>query len=124
MPPRKREPELPRTDAMNARPFRLPFIRRVQTETGGMHVTVRLARPKWQQWLGGPKEFDRTFSLDPLGREVYEACDGSRKVRRVIQEFAAAHQVSIAEAEQSVTAFLRTLLSKGLIAMEVDREKR
>ncbi len=88
-----------------------------------MRVTVRIRRAGWTRWLGGDEQIERTFALDPLGREVYDACDGRTAVRQIVRRFAAAHKVSVAEAEASVTVFLKTLMSKGLIAVEVDQEK-
>jgi uncharacterized membrane protein len=106
---------------MAGRPKRLPFLR--QEETGGkLRVTVRLQRAGWLRWLAGSGEVERTFALDALGREVYDTADGSRSVEAIVREFAARHKISVAEAESAVTAFLRTLMRKGLIAMLVEPE--
>ena len=113
-----------RSEVMAGRPEQLPYLRQEQTPEGSMRITVRLGRPKWQRWLGGEGEVTRTFSLDCLGREVYHACDGKTSVSRIISEFAERHKISLAEAEMSVTAFLKTLLMKGLIAMAVEQNKK
>jgi hypothetical protein len=64
---------------------------------------------------------ERSFGLDVLGREVYEACDGRTKVKEIIHGFAKTHRVSLSEAEVSVTTFLKTLMTKGLVYMAVDK---
>ena len=61
----------------------------------------------------------RSFELDSMGREVYDACDGRRDVNSIIRQFAKAHGLGRAEAEMSVTIFLKMLIGKGLIAMGV-----
>lgn len=111
-----------RSSALSGRPERLPFIRREETAEGGMQVTVKLVRPRWQRWLGGTGEIERTFRLDCLGRQVYEACNGKTNVKAIIKDFAADHKISLPEAEESVTMFLRTMMMKGLIGVAVDRK--
>lgn len=107
---------------MAARPSRLPFIR--QKRVGEkLHVTVMLRRTGWMRWLGGPEEVERTLALDPMGQEVYEACDGRTSVQKIVRQFASRHTVSVAEAEAAVTAFLQTLMKKGLVAMAIETKK-
>jgi len=77
--------------------------------------------PGWLRIVGGPKEIERTFRLDPIGLEVYEACDGETAVNTIIRRFSRKHRVSEAEAEVAVTTFLKTLIMKGLVVIEVDR---
>jgi hypothetical protein len=107
-------------EAMQGRPVRTPVVR---TEEKGekLYVTVEYARPRWQRWMGGDTTCQRTFGLDPYGRYVYEACDGKQTVSRMTRHFARDHKISVAEAEVSVTAFLRTLIAKGLVGVRVDK---
>jgi hypothetical protein len=115
----KSSAKLSRRVAMSGRPKRLPFLR--QQEVGGkLRVTVMLRRAGWMRWLGGPEQIERTFALDAMGRAVYDACDGSSRVEKIVRDFAARHTVSVAEAEAAVTAFLKTLMSKGLVAMSME----
>lgn len=106
--------------ALRARPHKLPPVQR-ESKDGKLYVTVQFNRPRWQQLLGAGVTCRRTFGLDTYGQRVYESCDGKRTVRDVIRRFAAATHVSVPEAEMAVTQFMRTLLSKGLIAMEMER---
>lgn len=112
---------LDRTQALRARPVRVPVVRREEQPDGRLCLTVRTRAPRWFRWLGAREgELERTYRLDGLGREVYEACDGMLEVEAIIGRFAAAHRISRAEAEISVTCFLRTLTAKGLIVMQVE----
>ncbi len=114
---------LARDIALSARPERTPVVRTVERDNGGLMVVIRLVRPPWLRWFGTrPREFERSYGLDVLGREVYEACDGKTTVKTLIQNFERRHHVSPAEAEAAVAAFLRTLMAKGLVVMALDRE--
>jgi hypothetical protein len=78
----------------------------------------------WQKWFGAPSEYDRRYVLDALGREVLEACDAQASVREIVDRFARGHNVSVPEAEIAVTAYLKTLMAKGLIEIEVRSASR
>jgi hypothetical protein len=115
---------LPRRAALAGRPVRLPAESVTETGEGGAEVAVRLPRPRWQTWLGAEEMAVRRFELDELGREVYDGCDGRTEVSALVKRFARRHGMSLAEAEMAVTQFLRTLMERGLVGMEVDREIR
>lgn len=119
MPPRKR---LPRKASLACRPRKMPVVRRQEIEDGKLRITVHIKPQRWVKWFTRRSEAERTFGLDPLGREVYEACDGKTTVHKIIENFARTHQVSLAEADISVTTFLKTLVTKGLVAMTLDEE--
>lgn len=106
---------------MSARPRQAPIVRTEERPDGGANVTVLIRRPVWQRWIGGSHVAERTFGLDAYGREVFEACDGKRSVQAIVRRFARQHKLSRAEAEMSVTTFVRTLLGRGLLVIEVDR---
>jgi hypothetical protein len=120
----RRRKRLPRRSVLGGRPVPLPAIRREDLNDGRVGITVAVPSPGWIRWLGGPASFERTYRLDSLGREVYEACDGQNDVKTMIRRFAEKHQVSQAEAEVAVTTFLKTLMTKGLVAMEMDRKPK
>ena len=118
---RRRKPGLGRKAAMTARPRQAPVVRTKHRPDDGVNVTVMIRRPRWHRWLGGSERSERTFGLDAYGREVFEACDGKRSVRAIVRRFAANHEISRPEAELSVTTFLKTLMAKGLVVMELDK---
>ncbi len=115
---------LARDIALSARPERTPAVRTTERDNGGLMVVVRLVRRPWLRWFAGrSREFERSYGLDVLGREVYEACDGRTTVKTLMRNFEKRHRVSPAEAETAVAAFLRTLTAKGLVVMALDTER-
>ncbi len=107
-----------RRTALSGRPHCLPAVRK-EEKVGKLYVTVKYMRPRWQRLLGGTETCERTFGMDTYGRRVYELCDGRQTVETIVQRFATAVRVSLPESEMAVTKFMRTLLTKGLIAMEM-----
>ena len=107
---------------MAAQPYPMDVALREEHEDGSLRVRVRLRRSKWQRWFGAPAEYERQYTLDPFGREVYAACDGETNVEAIAAAFAERHQLNPAEAQRAVTTYLKTLMSKSLIGMKLDRE--
>jgi len=106
-----------REQALHGRPVRIEPATAESTGDGGIRVTVALPRPRWHRWFGGSGDMPHSFDLDAFGREVYDACDGQCDVAGLVRQFAERHSISAPEAEISVTAFLKLLMSRGLIAM-------
>lgn len=109
-----------RDAAMSGVPYKLPTVR-VREDNDKLLVTVEFVRPRWQQVMGADQNCQRTFGLDAYGQSVYQSCDGQRSVRQIVDEFARNNKVSRPEAELAVTRFMRTLISKGLIAMQMEK---
>ena len=117
----KSKPALSREEALAALPTRLPSMSEAPIDEGtGLRVTVKVAPARWQRWLGSGGQVKRSFDLDALGVEIYRACDGHTNVRDIVAKFGKRHGLGKPEAEISVTQFLNTLMSRGLIAMEVE----
>jgi hypothetical protein len=57
----------------------------------------------------------KKLQLDKLGGMVWNLVDGKNTVAGIIKEFSSSSGLSLAEAEISVTAFLRDLGRRGLI---------
>ncbi len=112
-----------RKDAMKAIPVKAPVVKTERKEDK-VYVTVEVERPGWQQILGAARTCKRTFGLDTYGQEVYESCNGKNTVEKNVRRFAEHHHLSIAEAEVSVTTFLKTLMKKGLVGMAVKETSR
>ena len=110
-----------RDAALSARPYALPPVKR-EEKGEKLYVTVQFQRPRWQRLLGADEKCERTFGLDVYGRRVYESCNGKRTVQQVVRRFANATRVSLPEAEMAVTKFLKTLVSKGLVAMVMEKQ--
>jgi hypothetical protein len=112
-----------RETALDARPVRRAALETARDADGALRLAFDFARPSWQCRLGAPAKARRTFVLDELGAEVYELCDGKNSVGSIAEMFAVRHKVSLGEAEHSVSEYLKTMLKKGIIMMEVDRVK-
>lgn len=120
----KKKSFINREVALKARPEQLPTVSREEISPNELKIKVRLKRVSWQTFLGAGPEVEKTFLLDKFGREVYEFCDGKTTVEKIVKKFADNHKVSIAEAEKSITTFLKTLMSKGMVAMVIDRGEK
>lgn len=117
-----RRPSITRDDALEARPLQVPPV--ATKEKGPkLYVTVEYQRPLWQRLLGSGERCRREYGLDAYGREVYDACDGRTSVKKIVRRFAKHHRISSGEAEKAVTTFLKTLMSRGLVAMEMDTQE-
>lgn len=117
----KKKFTISREAAMSACPVRRPALK-IEEKNGKLYVTVEFERPRWQRVLGGERLCRRTFGLDAFGQEVYDGCDGSTPVSGIIKRFSERHHLSLAEAEISVSTFLKTLVSKGLAGIPVSKE--
>jgi hypothetical protein len=109
--------------AMKSKPEKLPVIK-TEEKDQKLYVTVELMRSRWQRLLGADDTCQRTFGLDSYGQSVYRACDGKTSVKQMIKKFSRSHNISQAESELSVSMFLKTLMSKGLVGMHVAKEMK
>ena len=114
-------PVIGRTAALKGCPIRMPVVKKEKKDNKLM-ITVEMNRPGWQQILGADKVCEKTFALDEYGQEVYSYCNGVMNVKKMAEKFSAKHRISLPEAEVSVASFLRTLMQKGLIGIEFEKE--
>ena len=105
---------------LQARPYQNQTIGLERTDGGGMILSTTLKRPRLLvppiSWLL-PFHSTRRSSLDPLGAEVLDMCDGKSTVERMIERFALAHKLSFREGQLSILEFLRQLTQRGLVAI-------
>jgi len=111
-------PMLDRDTAMAGFPIQLP-AKSKEEKQDKLYVTILFRRPKWQQLLGAEEICKRTFGLDVYGREIYEACDGKTNVNQIVERFARNHKISLAEAEVAVSSFFKTLMSRGMVGIDL-----
>ena len=116
----KQAPAISAVDLLDAVPLRSRTVRGEKRPDGGWLLRVPLRR-RWYTrpplaWLM-PLSRERAISLDQLGSEVWQACDGRRTVEQIVDLFAAAHDLTFHEARLSVTAFLRLLTLRGLVVV-------
>ena len=112
-----------RTEALACVVVILPAVSWQKTESGDILIEYPLmVRPFLQAIFtrfnrGQPQEMKRKLQLDVLGSQVWLSIDGKKRVRDIIDEFAAASSITRHEAEISVTAFLRELGRRGVIML-------
>src|SRR3954451_24008118 len=116
MPSRSRTTSPTKSRLLAGRPRRVADVEPKPAGEGAWRITVPL-RPKiWAAWvLRMPTASSKTFELDMLGKFVWDACDGRTSVRELILALAQRYKLNEREAEVATTAFLHTLVSKGLI---------
>lgn len=78
-------------------------------------------RPRWWMkppfsWIMGYRD-QKGFSLDALGLEIWQACDGTRNIEQIVEEFAARHRTSFHEARIVVMQFIQLMTRRELIAI-------
>ena len=107
-----------------ARPAHADGAEEKSIAPGKWQLTVPLKPTRWASLvLRVPRNgLNKTFELDELGKFVYDACDGKSSVRQVIRRLARRYNLNEREAEVATVAFLKTLTSKGLVAMAVDKK--
>lgn len=96
----------------------------VEESATRVRVAIRLKMPKWlvpPLTLVVKPRRRRIFELDPVGVEVWRACDGQRTVEEIVEAFAEQHALTFHEARVAVTNFLHSLIQRGLIAIEQTR---
>lgn len=80
-------------------------------------------RPRW--WMKPPVSWflpvrdHRKFGLDRFGREIWNACDGTRRIETICENFARSHSVSFEEARSAIIQFLRVLTQRELIVIQL-----
>ena len=96
---------------------------KAETHRGGdglLSVTVRSKKPWFVvpplTWFVKPR-YTKTYTLDKLGTEVWDLCDGERTVEEIVDAFASRHRLTFHEARASVTGYMSELVRRGAIAI-------
>lgn len=104
-----------RESILAAIPLRNPVVR--QTTSHGKTMLVAPIQATRLKRFFGTRAQEKSFELDALGLDVWTACDGRTTVEQIITHFARQHRINLREAEVSVSTFLRTLISRNLMAL-------
>ncbi len=90
----------------------------------GVRITVRKKKAAFLvppiSWIIRTKQ-SHTVSLDHIGTQIWNWCDGKRTVEDVIDEFAKTYSLSFHEARVSVTGHLQQLVKRGVLAVAVKK---
>lgn len=75
---------------------------------------------KAARFLGGSTA-SRKIELDEVGTFVWDMCDGQTTIREMIDRMSEEYKLNRKEAEVSLTAFVKTLAGKQLVAVLVPK---
>lgn len=124
-----KKPKFSRGQVLAARPMRNPLVQwgreqrpNADGEAGPELVLLRVPRRSDKfgnliaKWFKLP-EF-RKLELDEIGSDVWEMCDGSNNVEALTKAICAKYRLNRRQAEASVTAYLRMLAERRLVALK------
>jgi len=111
-------PALP--ELLTATPVQNQAVRCDRRAKNELLLTVPL-RPRW--FMGPPLSWilplsrQRKICLDPLGAEVWNACNGKNSTQQIIDSFAHRHALTFHEARVSICSYLQQLIQRKLIVL-------
>ena len=103
-------------------PVRNELVEESRTAKGELRLKAPL-RETMMKRLFGSQRREKSFELDDLGEAVWGDIDGRKSVEGIIMHFAQTQRVNAREAEVSVTAFLKTLMQRNLIALVASKKE-
>ncbi len=122
---RKRAPRFAPEQVLLSRPVRNTSLQTEAGEDGSLRIIIERRREWWVKVLSVllPIPKRRPIELDPLGREVWELCDGEHTLREMVRIFQQRHKLSRAEAEWSLRTYLHDLAKRRLVVIAVPKLK-
>jgi len=119
----RKKPRFTPEEVLLSRPLRNDSLGTEPTADGGLRIIIERRREWWVKALSVvlPIPKRRPVELDPLGREVWELCDGEHTLREMVKVFQERHKLSRAEAEWSLRTYLRDLAKRRLVAIAVPK---
>ena len=125
------KPKASRAEVMAARPFRNPSVtwgREVRDENAPPIALLRIPRRKDKFGNLVAKMFrlpeHRKMELDEIGSDVWELCDGETSVETLTKTVCDRYKLNRRQAETSVTAYLKMLAERNLIALKAGGGQR
>ncbi|MBT3296795.1 MAG: PqqD family protein [Verrucomicrobia bacterium] len=70
-----------------------------------------------------PFRRERLTRLDRIGSRVWSLCDGRRTVEEVVDVIAEQYRLTFHESRVAVTGYLKTLIQRGVLAIEMAEEQ-
>jgi hypothetical protein len=124
------KPQVSRQQVLASRPVRNPVVQWGREARYEETPSVALLRiPRRSDKFGNlvAKLFRlpdfRKLELDEIGSDVWEMCDGTHSVESLTKAVCTKYRLNRRQAETSVTAYLRMLAERRLIALKADRAK-
>ena len=111
---------------MNSRPARNDLLKWERNDRGEAAITVT-RQDTWKVRLLSklfyvPK--DRTITLDEVGSEVWQMCNGSTTVAQMIDSLRDKYKLDRKEAEVSLLSYLKTLGQKRFVGFLLEGEEK
>ena len=109
---------------LNSRPARNELLSWAKSDRGEAQITVA-RQDTWKvrllsKVLYVPQE--RKITLDEVGTEVWQMCDGKTTVAQMIESLGKTYTLDRKEAEVSLLSYLKTLGQKRFVGFLVDGE--
>lgn len=123
----RRKPKLlkiTREQSLAMRPVRMTDAEMDLDAAGNGKLRVPMRPTRLASFLGAKiPSRTKTFEFDPVGVFLWEQLDGKTSVEHVIRKIGKRYNLELRQAEASTTAFLKTLMQRGLVGMAVEEEK-
>ena len=109
---------------LNSRPGRNELIKWDRTDNGEIEIRVK-RQDNWKITILSklfyiPKE--RKITLDEVGSEVWQMCNGRTTVAQMIDGLSRKYQLNRKEAEVSLLSYLKTLGQKRFIGFAIEKD--
>nr|CAA9299187.1 hypothetical protein AVDCRST_MAG63-5031 [uncultured Armatimonadetes bacterium] len=125
-----RKPKVSRAEVLGARPVRNPLVeweRILAHEEGPWVVFLRVPRraDRWGNFVARVFRMPshRKIELDEMGSDVWEMCDGDLTVDALTKAVCAKYHLNRRQGEASVTAYMRMLAERRLLALRTGARK-
>lgn len=121
----RKRPELSRDQAFLSVPVPNRGVRALPADSGEAILLVIRRPPLRPEWLErfAPVVRERRIELDDIGSQVWTWIDGQRTVRSLCRTFAETFDVNRREAEVAVAEFLKSLMKRGVISMQIPGDR-
>jgi hypothetical protein len=122
----RKKPKLTREAMMNSRPARNELLQWERNDKGEAQIKVT-RQETWKVRLLSklfyvPK--DRTITLDEVGSEVWQMCNGQTSVAQMIDSLKDKYKLDRKEAEVSLLSYLKTLGQKRFVGFLLEGEEK
>lgn len=110
---------------LDSRPARNELLAWEKTQAGEARITVT-RQETWKTRLLAKVFYipeRRTITLDEVGTEVWQMCDGQTTVAQMIDRLRDRYKLDRKEAEVSLLSYLKTLGQKRFVGFLVDRAR-
>lgn len=119
---RRPKPKMTREQSLAMKPVQLVKADLTVDDTGNGKLSVEIQPTRVARlFIKGAHGRRKTFELDPVGIFVWKQIDGKTSVEQLIRRIAKQYKLDLRQAEASTTAFLKTLMTKGLIGIPLQK---